>query len=92
MSFSDLATLTPYLFMLKCRGYIGRQRLEESHFRRLGWIIFRMNADPKKSASQTMDKVFPSLFEEEKTDDGRLFSKDIGKEWAKIIKKRKEKK
>lgn len=91
LSVLDLATMTPYLFNLKCKGFSDSKKIEEANFRKLGFMVFKMHADPKKSRSTTMDDVWPSIYEDVKDKPKELFSKEQVSEWAKAYSKRKQK-
>lgn len=56
----ELAELTPFQFELKCKGYRSGLLVIEENFRKLGWIVFAMNADPKSSKKTTLDDIWPT--------------------------------
>lgn len=59
MSPSELADLTLFDYNLKCAGFIEARKTNESYFRKLAWIIFAVNADPKEARGMTIDNVWP---------------------------------
>lgn len=56
----ELAGLTPFQFELMCKGYSDAIDKEESNFRKLGWIVFAMQADPKALKKTTIDEIWPT--------------------------------
>jgi len=60
LSPEQLAGLTPFQFELKCKGFKSLRIDEENQFRKLAYIIFCLNADPKSSKNITMDDIWPN--------------------------------
>lgn len=58
LSVEQFAALTPFSFQLKCIGQRDYDRLQESFFRKLGWITYAVNADSKNN-KMTIDDVWP---------------------------------
>ena len=58
LSVEQFAALTPFSFQLKCIGLRDFDRLQESFFRKLGWITYAVNSDPKGN-KMTIDDVWP---------------------------------
>lgn len=55
----EFAALTPFQFDLKCKGYTRKLDDDELSFRKLAWIIFALNADPKASKRMNIDDLWP---------------------------------
>lgn len=60
LSPEELAGLTPFQFELKTKGYSTKRLKDEEIFRKLGWLTFAMNADPKASKGVTLDDIWPT--------------------------------
>lgn len=56
----ELALLTPYQYNLKVKGYLGKQDLTESYFRRLAYINVCINSDPKSRRKPDLDTIWPT--------------------------------
>lgn len=59
LSPEELAGITPFQFELKCKGFKDGQSRIEVNFRKLAWITFAVNADPKAAKGMTIDSVWP---------------------------------
>jgi hypothetical protein len=59
LSPEEFAGITPFQFELKCKGFKDGQSRIETNFRKLGWITFAVNADPKAAKGMTIDSVWP---------------------------------
>lgn len=59
LSPAEFAGITPFYFNLKCEGFKDGQHRIEANFRKLGWITFAVNADPKAAKGMTIDNVWP---------------------------------
>lgn len=59
LSTAEFAVLTPFMFNLKCKGYIRKIDEDEAPFRKLGWITFCMGADPKQVKKTQPDDIWP---------------------------------
>lgn len=70
----ELAVLTPYDFELKVAGHINGLEKVENNFRKLSWIIFALNADPKSSKGTTIDEIWPMRGTKAKREKTALFS------------------
>lgn len=57
LSVEQFAALTPFSFQLKCIGLRDYDRLQESFYRKLGWITYAVSSDPK--SKMTIDDVWP---------------------------------
>jgi len=57
----ELAELTPFQFEIKCRGYKSGLLVVEENFRKLGWLVFAMGADPKSAKKTTLDDIWPTV-------------------------------
>lgn len=60
LSPEQLAGLTPFQFELKCKGFKSLRIDEENQFRKLAYIIFCLNADPKSSKDVEIDDIWPN--------------------------------
>lgn len=60
LSPEQLAGLTPFQFEIKCRGFKAFRIDEENQFRKLAYIMFCLNADPKASKNVTIDDIWPN--------------------------------
>lgn len=70
----DLAVLTPYDFELKVSGHVNGLEKVENNFRKLAWITFALNADPKASKGTTIDEIWPVRGTKAKREKTALFS------------------
>lgn len=59
LSPEEFAGITPFYFNLKCEGFKDGQHRIEANFRKLAWITFAVNADPKAAKGMTIDSVWP---------------------------------
>lgn len=60
LSPEQLAGLTPFQFEIKCKGYKALRIDDENRFRKLAYIHFCLNADPKNSKDITIDDIWPN--------------------------------
>lgn len=70
----ELAELTPFDFELKVSGHINGLERSENNFRKLAWITFALNADPKSSKGTTIDEIWPVRGTKAKREKTKLFS------------------
>lgn len=70
----DLAILTPYDFELKVSGHVNGLEKVENNFRKLAWIIFALNADPKASKGTTISEIWPVRGTKAKREKTSIFS------------------
>lgn len=71
----ELAELTPFEFELKVSGYLNKLDKLENNYRKLAWINFALNTDPKSSKGMTVDDIWPTRHTKDKPKKKALFSK-----------------
>ena len=58
LSVEEFAGLTPFVFDLKYKGYKDLDYSHELRFRKLAYMIYAVNADPK-AQKLTLDDIWP---------------------------------
>lgn len=77
MSQQDFFEITPYYFDLKCKGFSRLQDDDEENFRKLGWIVFAMNADQKSVKRTSIDDIWPTKANAHKQKQQKGLTKNI---------------